>query len=47
MARADDAQGGETKLVALKAVSEGYPLRGRLSLLSDLSSGKTLTRPAW
>jgi putative ABC transport system permease protein len=26
MARADDAKGGETKLVALKAVSEGYPL---------------------
>ncbi len=34
MARADDAQGGETKLVALKAVSEGYPLRGQLTLLS-------------
>ena len=32
MARADDAQGGETKLVALKAVSEGYPLRGNMSL---------------
>ena len=28
MARADDAKGGETKLVALKAVSQGYPLRG-------------------
>lgn len=41
MARADDAQGGETKLVAIKAVSEGYPLRGQLSLLSDSSSGKT------
>ena len=34
MARADDEQGGETKLVALKAVSEGYPLRGQLTLLS-------------
>ena len=34
MARADDAQGGETKLVALKAVSEGYPLRGQLTLFS-------------
>ena len=32
MARADDAQGGETKLVAIKAVSEGYPLRGNMSL---------------
>ena len=45
MARADDAQGGETKLVALKAVSEGYPLRGQLSLLSgsspDTSDAKT------
>ena len=46
MARADDAQGGETKLVALKAVSEGYPLRGRLSLLSDLSSGKNSETPS-
>ena len=34
MARADDANGGETKLVALKAVSEGYPLRGQMSLLN-------------
>jgi putative ABC transport system permease protein len=34
MARADDAKGGETKLVALKAVSEGYPLRGQMSLLN-------------
>ena len=32
MARADDAQGGNTKLVALKAVSEGYPLRGNMTL---------------
>ncbi|MFC5605798.1 ABC transporter permease [Variovorax soli] len=30
MARADDAQGGATKLVALKAVAAGYPLRGKL-----------------
>lgn len=30
MARADDAQGGASKLVALKAVSAGYPLRGKL-----------------
>ena len=34
MARADAAKGGETKLVALKAVSEGYPLRGQMSLLN-------------
>ncbi|HEY1226375.1 MAG TPA: FtsX-like permease family protein, partial [Ramlibacter sp.] len=30
MARADDSQGGASKLVALKAVGEGYPLRGKL-----------------
>lgn len=30
MARADEAQGGATRLVALKAVQDGYPLRGRL-----------------
>ena len=38
MARADDTQGGETKLVALKAVSEGYPLRGQLTLLNNSGS---------
>ena len=30
MARASDEQGGASKLVALKAVEAGYPLRGRL-----------------
>ncbi len=30
MARATEAQGGMSKLVALKAVQEGYPLRGNL-----------------
>ncbi len=44
MARADDAQGGETKLVALKAVSEGYPLRGQLSLLSGSSPDASDTK---
>ncbi len=39
MARADDAQGGETKLVALKAVSEGYPLRGQVTLLNASGNG--------
>jgi len=30
MARADDEQGGATRLVAIKAVSAAYPLRGQL-----------------
>ncbi|MBP7115231.1 MAG: ABC transporter permease [Polaromonas sp.] len=32
MARTPIEQGGQTKLVALKAVSAGYPLRGRLTV---------------
>ncbi|GAB3358659.1 MULTISPECIES: ABC transporter permease [Giesbergeria] len=32
MARASDAQGGMAKLVALKSVSPGYPLRGQLQV---------------
>ncbi len=32
MGRAPEAQGGATRLVALKAVGPGYPLRGRLSV---------------
>jgi putative ABC transport system permease protein len=36
MARADMAQGGASKLVALKAVGPGYPLRGRLRTASTL-----------
>ena len=35
MGRADDAQGGATRLVALKAVGDGYPLRGQLRLARD------------
>jgi len=45
MARADNAKGGETKLVALKAVSEGYPLRGQMSL-QNLHSGGALNNQA-
>jgi len=33
MARSSPAQGGNSRLVALKAVSDGYPLRGRLQIL--------------
>jgi putative ABC transport system permease protein len=35
MARASDAQGGASKLVALKVVEAGYPLRGQLTLASE------------
>ncbi len=41
MARAPEAQGGASKLVAVKAVSEAYPLRGRLQL-KDTPNGRTL-----
>ncbi|MEO8856799.1 MAG: FtsX-like permease family protein [Burkholderiaceae bacterium] len=34
MARASDAKGGATKLVALKVVPPGYPLRGSLTVAS-------------
>ncbi|WP_119157123.1 ABC transporter permease [Caldimonas tepidiphila] len=33
MARAPDDKGGATRLVAVKAVAEGYPLRGTLSVV--------------
>ncbi len=35
MARAEDARGGGSRLVALKAVEDGYPLRGRLTVAND------------
>lgn len=38
MARAGDAQGGATRLVSLKAVEAGYPLRGNLTV--SLRSGE-------
>lgn len=44
MARASDAQGGQSKLVALKAVEAGYPLRGTLSIRSSASAPVAVTR---
>ena len=38
MGRADDAQGGAARLVALKAVDDAYPLRGSLSVAAGESA---------
>jgi putative ABC transport system permease protein len=48
MARANDAQGGGAKLVALKVVEPGYPLRGalRLSNAPDAPDAPTKATPA-
>ncbi len=39
MARAPEALGGGTRLAAVKAVGEGYPLRGRLRLAASQEAG--------
>ena len=47
MARAPDEQGGETRLVAVKAVTDLYPLRGQLKLQPpDAAVGQGDTQPA-
>ncbi len=44
MARASDAQGGASKLVALKAVAPGYPLRGSLQTATAADAPGAPTR---
>ena len=44
MGRAIDAKGGGSKLVALKVVEPGYPLRGNLKVTSQPGEPDTLTR---
>ena len=44
MARADDKQGGAAKLVALKVVEPGYPLRGSLRIASAADAPDAATR---
>lgn len=44
MGRASDAQGGAARLVALKAVAPGYPLRGSLQVASAAGAPAQATR---
>jgi putative ABC transport system permease protein len=44
MARAPDDRGGASKLVALKAVAAGYPLRGHLTTAAAADAPGTATR---
>src|SRR3954471_9429715 len=44
MARATDARGGATRLVALKAVEPGYPLRGNLTVSDKPGDAGVSTR---
>ncbi|MEP6790667.1 MAG: FtsX-like permease family protein [Ramlibacter sp.] len=44
MGRASDAQGGGSRLVALKAVAAGYPLRGNLTVSKEAEGAGAKTR---
>ncbi len=44
MGRASEAQGGATKLVALKVVEPGYPLRGNLRLADQVGGPETVVQ---
>ena len=44
MGRAADAQGGASRLVALKAVEPGYPLRGSLKVAAQPGAAEQATR---
>jgi putative ABC transport system permease protein len=44
MGRASDAKGGTAKLVALKVVAPGYPLRGNLKVASQPGAAERITR---
>lgn len=47
MARAPDERGGGARLVAIKAVEDGYPLRGQVTIAGVDAEGRTVSsRPA-
>lgn len=47
MARATEAQGGGSRLVAVKAVGETYPLRGKLALKDGRQAGAPAPGTVW